>query len=306
MNVCKEISCSLKKQSVLILEKSAVQNNIQESDPQKCVPEDEVDDFMLNKGHQTIREKMLFPGEKCFGLGNPYFEFCLKPNDSNNVSHLETTINSEKVYKGNYSSCKEEEGKQSMPLRIIKNQSDFFEASLPDGIENKAINICEESNKLTEKNQQETIQLMKSTDEITAPKKRRHEDGEADSSMLEECVATRKKILFKTEKELCMGNPYLEFILKSEDSNSHLCVTGNSEELYTCSIASGRERKMDDKGTRRNKNGSDIFGNRLTSKDQNKFKVICPHCTKKVPAPGFVRHLSYCMRVSIRKSTRRS
>ncbi|CAL1281086.1 unnamed protein product [Larinioides sclopetarius] len=289
MNTCKEISYSLKKRNVLILEKSAVQNHIQESDPQKCEHEDEMGAFMLNKGHQSIREKVLLPGEKCFDL-----RFYLKPNDS----HLEATRNSEKVDERNYIKCKE--GKQSM--WITKNQSDFFEASLSNGIEIKTINICEGSNKLTEKNQSGTIQLMKSTNGKTTPKKRMHEYGEADSSMLEECFATRKKL----EKEFCMQNPYLEFILKCEGSNSHLCVNGNSEEPYKSIFDSDRERNMDDKDTVRNKKGADIFGNRLTFKDQNKLKVICPHCTKKVPAPGFVRHLAYCMRVRIRKSTRRS
>ncbi|KAF8785444.1 uncharacterized protein LOC129958654 [Argiope bruennichi] len=291
MSVCEEISQNLKNQNALILEKSAVQNNKQNSGPQ-------IEAFILNKGHQVIRKSIIYSREKRFGLSNSYFEFYLKSNDFSNDSHLETTRNSANFYKEIYSSCKEER-KQSMSLEIIKNQSEFLEENLQNGIENKAVNAYAESDDLVPNENQESIQLRKSIEEKIAPEKNEHEDV---ASMSEESIGT-KKILFKTGTEVCLKNPYLEFILKSEVSNHPLCVTGNSEELHINHLASKRESQMDEKS---NKNCVDIFGYQLTSKDRNKMKVNCPHCAKKVPAPGFVRHLSYCMRVRIRKSGRRS
>ncbi|GFU98912.1 hypothetical protein TNCV_3381581 [Trichonephila clavipes] len=44
----------------------------------------------------------------------------------------------------------------------------------------------------------------------------------------------------------------------------------------------------------------------LASKTRRKISVNCPHCQKKVSAPQFVRHLSYCMGIGVRKRTRRS
>ncbi|GFS54739.1 hypothetical protein TNIN_484242 [Trichonephila inaurata madagascariensis] len=118
-----------------------------------------------------------------------------------------------------------------------------------------------------------------------------------------------ENILNEIENE---ANPYVEFIrMLGKKYPKVKCDSCRKKELgdkhTPAGVSQETNKEVKNKpSTSANEEHLDIFGNPLSSKTRRKISVNCPHCKKKVSAPQFVRHLSYCMGIGVRKRTRRS